>query len=439
MSSSATKPTLISVPFANSGTKNVIPVPSQVSTDPGLASYTTGFPPATMTPKASGGIPPYGADMNGALNAITQWLRYINAGGILTYNTDFATAIGGYPLYARVVSSDGTKVWVNSVEGNTTNPDSGGAGWAAFLNADIITANQLTVGGVAFNNLAYRQFQKYDYTQAWIGKTGAFGIATTSDAWIEVNAIWTFVASGTAATMPGSPVAGTDYALWVKTGGVLEVTNSFTSPPVTGSRLVGGFHYALGGNSTGASGGDSTPAINAYSAWDLKWRPNCDDVRGQTLVGGGFWADIYITGVDHIANGTSKYNVTIADGSNPPKIPIAFGGNGSTAYSSYNWWEAAEVLLSHGKRLPTYMECCALAYGVTEGTSRSSDPVTTGLDAARTSKWGAMQATGNMYIWGADLGGPYAVAGWVATPGARGSTYNLPNAVGFGGLSLIHI
>ena len=292
-----------------------------------------------------------------------------------------------------------------------------------------------TDGTIAKWNLVTNntEFQKYDYTQPWIGKTGAFAIAVTSDAWVEVNGIWTFVASGTAATMPGSPVAGTDYALWVKTGGVLEVTSSFTSPPVAGSRLVGGFHYAPGGNATGTSGGDSTPAINQYSLWDLKWRPSGDDPRGMHLVGGGFWGDIYITGVDHIINGTSKYNVTIADGSSPPRIPVAFGGNGSTVYGSYNWWEAAEVLHSHGKRLPTYMEYCALAYGVTEATSRGSDPGTTGLDAARTSKWGTMQATGNMYIWGADLGGPYAAAGYVATPGTRGSTYYLPNAVVFGG------
>ena len=292
-----------------------------------------------------------------------------------------------------------------------------------------------TDGTIAKWNLVTNntEFQKYDYTQPWIGKTGAFAIAVTSDAWVELNGIWTFVASGTAATMPGSPVAGTDYALWVKTGGVLEVTSSFTSPPVAGSRLVGGFHYAPGGNATGTSGGDSTPAINQYSLWDLKWRPSGDDPRGMHLVGGGFWGDIYITGVDHIINGTSKYNVTIADGSSPPRIPVAFGGNGSTVYGSYNWWEAAEVLHSHGKRLPTYMEYCALAYGVTGATSRGSDPGTTGLDAARTSKWGTMQATGNMYIWGADLGGPYAAAGYVATPGTRGSTYYLPNAVIVGG------
>lgn len=327
--------------------------------------------------------------------------------------------------------TDGTIAKWNLVTNNTVL--TGLTEAESLIVVGVAEAGSLIVGGVAFGNLAYRQFQKYDYTQPWIGKTGAFAIAVTSDAWVEVNGIWTFVASGTAATMPGSPVAGTDYALWVKTGGVLEVTSSFTSPPVAGSRLVGGFHYAPGGNATGTSGGDSTPAINQYSLWDLKWRPSGDDPRGMHLVGGGFWGDIYITGVDHIINGTSKYNVTIADGSSPPRIPVAFGGNGSTVYGSYNWWEAAEVLHSHGKRLPTYMEYCALAYGVTEATSRGSDPGTTGLDAARTSKWGTMQATGNMYIWGADLGGPYAAAGYVATPGTRGSTYYLPNAVIFGG------
>ena len=330
-------------------------------------------------------------------------------------------------------------VLVSGTNIRTVNGASLLGGTDILVQAPLVSGTNIkTVSGISLLGsgdiaLGYREFQKSDYTQAWIGKTGAFALAVTSDAWVEVNGIWTFVASGTAATMPGSPVAGTDYALWVKTGGVLEVTNSFTSPPVAGSRLVGGFHYAPGGNATGASGGDSTPAINAYSAWDLKWRPSSDDVRGQHLVGGGFWGDIYITGVDHIVNGTSKYNVTIADGSNPPRIPVAFGGNGTAVYGSYNWWEAAEVLFSHGKRLPTYMEYCALAYGVTEATSRGSDPGTTGLDAARTSKWGTMQATGNMYIWGADLGGPYAAAGWVATPGTRGSTYNLPSAVLFGG------
>ena len=74
----------------------------------------------------------------------------------------------------------------------------------------------------------------------------------------------------------------------------------------------------------------------------------------------------------------------------------------------------------------------ALAYGVTEATARGSDPVSTGLDAARTSRWGIMQATGNLWAWGRDLGGPYGAASWNANTEGRGSTYSGPNAANFG-------
>ena len=125
--------------------------------------------------------------------------------------------------------------------------------------------------------------------------------------------------------------------------------------------------------------------------------------------------------------------MTIADGGSPPKVPALFGGNGSTAYSTFNWWEAGEVARSHGKRLPTYDEFCALAYGTTEATSSSTDPVSTILRAAYTSKWGVMLATGNLWIWGANFGGGAAAASWVANTGSRGSTYLMENAAFFGG------
>jgi len=157
------------------------------------------------------------------------------------------------------------------------------------------------------------------------------------------------------------------------------------------------------------------------------------DPRGMTLVAGGFWSDIYLLGVDHYTNGTSKYNVTIADGAAPPKIPAQFGGNGSTAYSTLNWWEAAEVGRAYGKRLPTYSEFAALAYGITEASSGGTDPVSTILRQAYTSKWGVMLASGNMQSWGDEFGGPYLGASWAANTGGRGSTHNLSFAVRLGG------
>jgi hypothetical protein len=50
-----------------------------------------------------------------------------------------------------------------------------------------------------------------------------------------------------------------------------------------------------------------------------------------------------------------------------------------------------------------------------------------------TSKWGVVQATGCMWIWGLDRGGPYGAAAWDANTEGRGSEYNAPNAVLLGG------
>jgi hypothetical protein len=230
-----------------------------------------------------------------------------------------------------------------------------------------------------------------------------------------------------------SAVTGTDYAIWAETAGTLTCTNNHTTPPTANARKIGGFHYAPGGNAADRSGGNTTPYINAYSLWDLKFKPACQDPRGMTLVAGNFWADIYLLNTDPDTNGTSKYNVTIADGASPPKVPVKFGGNGTTAYTTLTWWEANEVLAAKGKRSASYQEYAALAFGTTEASSIGADQVSTILNAAYTSKWGVMQSTGVMWVWGRDFGGGAAAAGWTANTTGRGQTYQLPNAVLFGG------
>jgi hypothetical protein len=276
------------------------------------------------------------------------------------------------------------------------------------------------------------QFSKADSSVALFTKTGVGTATTQVDLFVEVNNTTLFVESGTSITMP-SFTAGTDYAIWCKPDGTLEATSNHTSPPVANSRKVGGFHYAPGGNATAQSGGDTTPQINEYSFWDLKFRPSCSDPRGMTLVAGGFWVDIYLTGVDAITNGSSKYNVTMADGSSPPKVPTLFGGNGSTTYGSYTWFEAQELATAFGKRTLTQLEFMAMAYGTTEASSVGTDQVSTVLNAAYTSKWGVIQATGVLWVWGRDRGGPFAGASWNANTEGRGSEYNAPNSALFGG------
>lgn len=273
-------------------------------------------------------------------------------------------------------------------------------------------------------------FSKADpYAVAW-SKTGAGTVSIKAGTIVEVAGRIYVFAAATAVTMPAL-TAGTDYFIWINPNGTLQATTSFVAAPMIGARRLGGFHYAPGGNAAAQTGGDTTPAINEYSLWDLKFRPNCAEPFGMALVAGDFWCDIYKLGVSHIVDGTSKYNVTIADGSSPPKIPLLFGGNGTTAYTTLNWWEAAEVMQSHGKRLLSVADFQAAMYGTTEATSGGTDPVSTILRAASTSKWGMMLSTGNLYDWGADFGGPYGTAAW--TTNGRGSTYNLSDAVLLGG------
>ncbi|AWL71169.1 TPA: hypothetical protein I8438_005699 [Serratia marcescens] len=130
------KPRQIAVPFA-SGTadKNTIPNnATQETKEKGKAAYDSGFPPLTMTAFAAGGIPPHGKDFNGLLNDITVAIRFSQAGGQYTFDSAFTSAIGGYPRGAMVLSSDGSKIWWNTVDSNTTDPDgASAAGWKNLL------------------------------------------------------------------------------------------------------------------------------------------------------------------------------------------------------------------------------------------------------------------------------------------------------------------
>lgn len=125
-------PSKSAVPFADSGTKNTIPVASQIGVTPGAASFTDGFPPLTMTPLAAGGVPPYGADFNGILNFLSAAVRWSQAGGRYPFDAAFATAVGGYPKGAVLAATSGNGSWLNLVDNNTADPDSGGANWVAL-------------------------------------------------------------------------------------------------------------------------------------------------------------------------------------------------------------------------------------------------------------------------------------------------------------------
>lgn len=127
---SVNAPDKMPVPFADSGLKTIIPPTTDNVT--GRAGYNQGFGAINMTPKLAGGIPPFGQDFNGILFAITESLRFFQAGSIYTYDSVFSAAVGGYRAGARVLRTDGTGYWLNIIDGNTNDPEAAGAlaaGW----------------------------------------------------------------------------------------------------------------------------------------------------------------------------------------------------------------------------------------------------------------------------------------------------------------------
>lgn len=129
-------PGKLAKPFAanaGGGFIRSIPVNSQIGITDGAASLTDGFVPLNFLPIASGGVPPFGADMNGILFEISGWTRWAAAGGPIYFDGAFATLVGGYPKGAVVQSSITPGVmFVSTAENNSTNPESGGVNWISL-------------------------------------------------------------------------------------------------------------------------------------------------------------------------------------------------------------------------------------------------------------------------------------------------------------------
>jgi hypothetical protein len=195
--------------------------------------------------------------------------------------------------------------------------------------------------------------------------------------------------------------AGGDYVI------SLGADNSPIATRWTGNEAIvlGGFHFAPGGNATARAGGDDVPQINPLSIWDIGFRPSCADPRGMVYVAGvpgsesvkPFWVDIYLLVAQHLELGSSAFGSLIADGNRAR--PVAADGKPE---AKLDFTTAKHLLEGHGKGLLSFAEFAAATYGVTERTSADNKPTTTGLDAARTSACGMMQATGNLYVWGHD-------------------------------------
>lgn len=124
------------------------PIPD-APTGTNAASVRGGFPPITMTEELAGGEPPLGQDMNGYLFLISSHTLYVQCGQPYLFNSALAAAIGGYLPGTILGMADGTGLWLNTLNANTSNPDTGGAGWVPFGAYGFTDVTGLTGGVVA--------------------------------------------------------------------------------------------------------------------------------------------------------------------------------------------------------------------------------------------------------------------------------------------------
>lgn len=177
--STPTPPSLVAA-FTFGGVVNVdytiIPVPSQVGTSPELASFTTGFPPATRTPRTSGGIPPRGLDMNGILYMATAHVAWAASGNPYIFNPDVVSVTGGYNVGAVVASAVTPSLrFMSLTTNNTQNPDVATTGWLPFNIAGAPTETQAP--SVAAGSQTIAISNRYGF----IDLNAAAGAATITD------------------------------------------------------------------------------------------------------------------------------------------------------------------------------------------------------------------------------------------------------------------
>jgi hypothetical protein len=291
-------------------------------------------------------------------------------------------------------------------------------------------------------------FTKADPDSVAFTKTGSgtAEIKAGTTVGFEDNTSVTFAAA-TAITMPTLAV-GTDYAIWAKNDGTIQATTNFTAAPSAGVwRKIGGFHYAPGGNAvisatgdwTAHTGGNTTPQINEYSFYDLKFKPSAPDPRGLTLVNNSFWVGMYLMSNGDGAGPLHRYNVDPCRDGNAPFKQYA---TTPTRYSNAIPLNISEALMYNGFRMPNIDEFQLLALGTTEQTSLGgSGPGTTGVFSSGagtkerfTSAWGVFDATGVLNVWGRD-GTGFITSGTVTgvSQGRTNDIFRIARFARFGG------
>ena len=337
-----------------------IPVPSQIPVTPGAASYTTGFPPLTMTDVSAGGVAIAGPDVNGILNEMSSVDVWMSAGAGFPYNATFATAIGGYPKGSVVLQASGTAYWLSTVDNNLTDPDTGGAGWIAFAPITLTTtgisgAATLTDGVLNVPNYS-PSYQKQVFTSG-----GTFTIPDASSfEWTIVGGGGAGGAGATGTSGAGGGAGATAYLLatgWTP-GDTITVTVGTGGAGVSGADGGAGVASSIssgtqtittvtaGGGGGGGYGGDTLPGVGGSGG--TATNGDADSTQG----GDGATATHYSTG-SGASGGSSSFggggsggyaNAAIVNG-NPGTAWGSGGGGGNTTPTNSGGAGAAGIVV----------------------------------------------------------------------------------------------
>lgn len=109
-------------------------LPDTTPSGDNTASYDVGFPPVTMILKSAGGLPPKGQDINQILYELSNLGKWASSGALNAFDSAFASAIGGYPSGAMVISNDGATIFISTSDANTNDPNTTTTGWKSLLN-----------------------------------------------------------------------------------------------------------------------------------------------------------------------------------------------------------------------------------------------------------------------------------------------------------------
>nr|DAT24627.1 MAG TPA: tail fiber protein [Caudoviricetes sp.] len=252
------EPTRIQIPFADSGTKNVIPDTNPTPSASQAASWTDGFPTQCSLPLASGGIPPARADFNGVFNTMSQSIRFGQEGGVWTWD-----ATVDYAANRLVLGSDGLLYWSVAQSG----PNVGGA------------QDPTTDDGTHWGTPSMPTMPAGDDSQA-VATTGFVGAAINNIAIPVGTVLWSAKPAVPSGYLPcnGAAVAKSDYpALFAAIGntflpkGVPASPTTFMLPNLMG-KVPWGSSSQVGTEMKAGlpniKGGAAVPNSNGINQWN---------------------------------------------------------------------------------------------------------------------------------------------------------------------------